>query len=160
MARRQELRRALIAELEVGELLASHSVVKYARWFMGDDAKVALVANEIRWFADRGRTQLEAVGLISSLPTIPQKLDKITDAQLVDAFSRINETVGTKLVFPVVGGVLAGKTSGLTEKQIAALSMVYWQAHLLAQNADAMKEFLVMTFTVVIGPHRVVQPQC
>jgi hypothetical protein len=143
----RELRSALVAELQNAEVLASYTVVKYARYFQGK-AKVALVAHEIRWFQTVGRSQMEAAGVVSNLPQTPPAFETLGDEQLVDLFSQIDETIGSKLIFPIVESVLAGKTSGLNAQQIAALSMVHWHAHLLSQNADAMREFLHMSYTV------------
>lgn len=152
----RELRRALVAELEHGEVLASHNVVKYARFVREDQAKVAFVAKEIRWFQTSGRRKLENSGVLDDLPPTPAGpgFEALDAQRLVDLFAaRFNEAVGTKLVFPIVESALAGKTAGFSAEQIAALGMVHWHAHLLSQNADAMREFLHMSFTIMDDNH-------
>ena len=125
----RELRRALVAELENGEVLASVTLGKYARCFRSNAADVALVAKEIRWFVTVGRNRMDAAGILSDLPPTPTAFEVLTDQQLVDLFSQISETIGVKLIFPIVENALAGKTSGFNEKEIAALGMVSWHAH-------------------------------
>lgn len=49
---------------------------------------------------------------------------------------------------PVLESALAGHTSGFNARQIQALGMVRWQAYLLEQDAESMKEFFRLTFTV------------
>ena len=56
--------------------------------------------------------------------------------------------MGTKVIFPVIDSVLAGRTSGFTPAQIQGISSVRWQAVLLEQDVDWMAEFLRLTFAV------------
>ena len=143
----RELRRALEAELENAEVLVSSIVGKYAR-LCQTEADVSFVANEIRWFQAVGRHRMQDTGILSDLPPLSQALDSLSDNQLVQLFSSIKETIGTKIIMPVVENALAGHTSGFNARQIQALGMVRWQAYLLEQEAESMKEFFRLTFTV------------
>ena len=143
----RELCRALVAELENAEVLASTIVCKYAR-FSQSKKDVAFVACEIRWFHDVGRQRLEAVGILADLPNFSSELTSLSDDQLVALFSSTKETVGTKLILPVLDRALAGQTFGFRANQIQALSMVRWQIYLLAQDAESMHEMFRLSFTV------------
>lgn len=143
----RELRRALVAELENAEVLASTCVCKYAR-FCQSKKDVAFVAREIRWFHEVGRQRMEAVGILADLPDVSSELKSLSDDQLVALFSSTKETVGTKLIMPVLDRALAGQTFGFRANQIQALSMVRWQIYLLAQDAESMHEMLRLSFTV------------
>lgn len=143
----RELRLALVAELENAEVVASTIVSKYAR-FSQSKEEVAIVAREIRWFKKVGRQRMEAVGLMADLPAVPSEFESLSDAQLVALYSSIKETIGTKIIVPVLDRALAGQTSGFRAIQIQALSMVRWQIYLLEQDAEFMHELFRLTFTV------------
>ena len=145
----RELRQALIVELEHVEVLVSSIVGKYAHRAQ-KPAEVALVANEIRWFVNVGRERMADVGVLSDLPPTPADFAHLDDATLVAVFAQVaaQETVGNKIILPVVEAALGGRTSGFNARQIQALSTIRWQAYLLDQDAEWMGEFLRLTFTV------------
>lgn len=144
---RNELRRALVIELENAEVLLSTIIAKYA-WTFRSEEDVALVAKEIRWYQNVGRQRMQDAAIVSDKPSIPQAFDNISDSQLVQLFSTTRETIGTKIILPVLESALAGHTLGLDACRIQALGMVRWQAFLLEQDAESMKEFFRLTFTV------------
>jgi hypothetical protein len=92
-----------------------------------------------------------SVGLALEEPA-PQTLsqfDDLSDAMVVGLFSKgPQETTGTSLILPVIDAVLAGRTTGFSDREIEALSTVRWQAHLLGQDAEWTKKFLDLSFTV------------
>lgn len=143
----RELRRALLAELEIAEVLVSVIIGKYARLCKSEE-DVAFVAGEIRWYKDVGRQRFEGLGILSDLPPGPPEIRSLSDNQLVSFFSSIKETIGGKIIMPIVEHALAGQTLGFRASQIRALSMVRWQTYLLEQEADSMKEMFQLTFTV------------
>ncbi len=143
----RELCRALIAELENAEVLASTIVAKYAR-FCQNEKDVAFVAREIRWFHEIGRQRLKVIGIVSDLPSVSSELKSLSDDQLVGLFSSTKETVGTKLIMPVLDRALAGQTFDFRTNQIQALSTVRWQIYLLEQDAESMHEMFRLSFTV------------
>lgn len=158
MAQR-ELRHALVAELQHAELLLSTVVGKYA-FTATTPQEIKACADEIRWFRRVGQTRAAQVGISSPLGTDDtlKSFDAMSDEELVALMVSITpkETLGTKLLFPVVDAVLAGKTAGFTGNQIQSLSTVRWQAHLLEQDADWMKEFFGLTFTTEGDNHDIV----
>lgn len=144
---RRELRRALVAELENGEALASTIVLKYARFYKSPK-DITFCANEFRWFQKVGRERMKSVGLLADSPDTPSIVDDMSDEDIVTFLSPTHETIGSKLTMPVLDRALAGQTYGFTADQIRALGMVRWQASLLAQDADSMLEMLRLSFTV------------
>ncbi len=144
---RRELCRALVAELENAEVLVSSFVGKYARLCKGEE-DVAYVASEIRWFIDVGRQRFKDLGILSDHVPVPPEFRSLSDNQLISLHSSIQETIGNKLIMPVVEQALAGQTLGFRASQIQALSMVRWQTYLLEQDAESMKEMFRLTFTV------------
>ena len=143
----RELRRALVAELENAEVLVSTIVVKYAGLCQSED-DVAFVASVIRWYQDVGRQRFRDLGILSGLPPNPREFKSLSDNQLIKLFSSVRETIGTKIIMPIVESALAGQTVGFAASQIQALSMVRWQTYLLEQDAESMKEMFQLTFTV------------
>ena len=143
----KELRRALVAELETAEVLVSTIVGKYAR-LCKSEKDVAAVAHEIRWYIDVGRERFADLGILSDHTPIPPDFRSLDDNQLILLYSSIKETIGTKIILPVVEQALAGQTSGFRANQIQALGMVRWQTYLLEQDAESMREAFRMTFTV------------
>ena len=143
----RELRRALAAELENAEVLVSTIVCKYAR-LCQNEAEVAFVASEIRWFRHVGRQRMQDLGIISDFPPIPPEFKSLSDNKLIELFSSIRETIGTKIIMPVVESALTGQMLGFGASQIQVLSMVRWQTYLLEQDAELMKEMFRLTFTV------------
>ena len=144
---RRELSNALVAELEHAEVLVSNIVMKYAR-LCRNETDVNFVANEIRWFYDIGRQRMQDVGILSDLPSNLPELKSLSDNQLIGLFSSVRETIGSKIILPVLGGVLVGQTLGFDTSQIRAFSMVRWQSYLLEQESESMKEMFRLTFTV------------
>jgi len=142
-----ELRRALVAELENGEVLANNFVCKYARLFKSEQ-DIAFCANEIRWSQGVGRKRMEILGIVAARQDASPQLASLSDRQLVTLFSDINETVGTKLYLPILDRALGAQTFGFSAEQIQVLSMVRWQIFLLAQEADSMQELLRLSFTI------------
>jgi len=145
------LREALIAELQHAEVLLSSIVGKYA--FLAETPQeIADTAREIRWFVDTGRRRAQMVGLAIGVEAegVPERFAALSDDEIVTTFARLQsrETVGTKLILPVVDAALAGRTAGFTSDEIQTLSTVRWQLHLLEQDADWTAEFLRLTFTV------------
>lgn len=145
------LREALVAELQIVEVLLSTIVGKYAYVVKNaDEAKN--VAHEIRWFVKVGKKRVQGLGL--ALAEAPEgasdRFDALPDDQVVAVFAEMmpKETVGVKLILPVVEAALAGRTSGFSATEIQALSTVRWQVYLLEQDAEWMAEFLRLTFTV------------
>jgi hypothetical protein len=145
---RRELRRALLAEMETAEVLVSTIIGKYAR-LCHDAADVAYVASEIRWFQTVGRQRMQDVGIVSDLPAIPTGYAGLSDDHLIKLYSSTTETIGTKIILPVVERALAGQTLGLGVDELRALGMVRWQAYLLGQDADSMKEMFALSFAVI-----------
>ena len=143
----RELRRALMAEIEIAEVLVSVIIGKYAR-LCKDEEDVAFVASEIRWYTDVGRQRFEGLGILSDLPPGLPEIRSLSDNQLISLFSSIKETIGGKIIMPIVEHALAGQTLGFRASQIRALSMVRWQTYLLEQEAESMKELYRLTFTV------------
>ena len=153
---RSELRRALVAELEFAECIVSTIVGKYARCAQTDQ-EIEFVANEIRWFCETGRARMRCVGILSDLPGGSPNMLKLSDGQLVQQMSSIEETIGTQIILPVVDRAISGQTSLFTSDQIQSLSMVHWQSHLLAQDADSMKEMFLLSLTLGKDPnHQIV----
>lgn len=146
-ASQRELRGALVADLENAEALTSSIVFKYA-WICQSKEDVAAVAREIRWFLDAGRERMQDVGIVADRPPISSEFKSLSDDQLVAVFSSTKETVGTKIIIPVLERALAGQTLGFHGNQIQVLSMVRWQMYLLEQDAESMKEMFRLTFTV------------
>jgi hypothetical protein len=113
--------------------------------------EIEACADEIRWFRRVGQTRAAQVGITSPIgaSTTLSQFDTMSDQQLVALMVSITpqETIGTKLLLPVIDAVLAGRTAGFTGNQIQSLSTVRWQAHLLEQDADWMGEFLRLTFS-------------
>lgn len=144
--------RALVAELENAEVLASIIVAKYARFFQNKE-DVAFVAREILWFHEVGRQRLKVIGIVSDLPSVSSELKSLSDDQLVALFSSTEETIGTKLIMPVLDRALAGQAFGFRANQIQALSTARWQIYLLEQDADSMHEMLRLSFTVTDESH-------
>ena len=52
------------------------------------------------------------------------------------------------LPMPVLQATLAAPTSGFTNRKIQRLSWVRWQTHLLAHEAQMMKDMVMLTFTI------------
>lgn len=148
---RRELRRALVAELKNVEVLLSTIVGKYA-YLATTPEDVSRTASTIRWFLKTGRQRASDTGVsVADLPiSALTNFENLTDDQIVQAFALVGkrETVGTKLILPVVDAVFAGRIPGFKHQEIQKLSTVKWQAHLLEQDADWTREFLRITFTV------------
>jgi len=149
----RELRQALRVELETAEALVSTIVAKYAR-FCANESDVAFVAREIRWFVHVGTARLQNLGIFSGLPPTPAKFEAISDKQLVMHYSNINETIGIKILLPVLEQTLSGQTSGFSAAQIQSLSMVHWQAYLLGEESNNVREMFLMSFTVGVDDPR------
>lgn len=143
----RELRCALVAELENGEVLTNNIVLKYARLYKSA-TEIADCAGEIRWFFEIGRKRMETFGILSGRPNVIPNFESLSDSQLIALFPQVNETVGNKLIMPVLDRALSGQTFGFSANQIKALSMVRWQIFLLAQDAESMHEMLQLSFTV------------
>ena len=143
----RELQRALVADLENAEALASSIVFKYA-WICQSKEDFAVVAREIRWFLGVGRERMQDVGIVADRPPNSSELRSLSDDQLVAVFSSTKETVGTKIIMPVLERALAGQTLGFRANQIQVLSMVRWQMYLLEQDAESMHEMFRLSFTV------------
>jgi hypothetical protein len=147
----RELRQALVSELEHAEVTLSTFIGKHAR-FADSPGEIAAVAKEIRWFVDVGRVrEKDSGGLPSELAARPlESIRSLTDQQLVALYaSRARQdTIGTKLVLPIVEAVLAGRTAGFRANELQSLSTIKWQAHLLEQDADLTRQFLSLSFTV------------
>jgi hypothetical protein len=146
------LREALIAELRHAEVLLSSIVGKYAH-LANTPEEVASTAKELRWFVEADRQRGEEVGLGGNEvpPEFPERIMAYSDDQIVAAFARPQgrrETVGTKLILPIVEAALAGRTAGFSSDEIQTISTVRWQLHLLEQDADWTAEFFRLTFTV------------
>ena len=153
---RRELRSALVAELENAEILTSIAVIKYARLCERKE-DVSFVAGEIRWFQDVGRHRMQDLGVLSVLRPIPSELKSLSDDQLITVFSSIKETIGTKIIMPVLERALTGQILGFRANQIQVLSMVRVQAHLLEQDVEMMHELHRLSFTVTDeNNHRIV----
>lgn len=151
------LRVALVAELQHTELLLSSILGRYA-YLAQSPAEIQRAASEIRRFLAVGRERRQAIGF-GELPEPPAGFDSLSDEQVVTGFGGRPQSarMGTKVIFPVIDSVLAGRTSGFTSAQIQALSSVRSQAVLLEQNAGWMAEFLHLTFTVTDeGNHEIV----
>ena len=151
----REQRRALLAELENAEVLVSVIVGKYARLCKSEE-DVASVASEIRWYQDVGRKRFADLGILSDLPPIPPEFRSLSDNQIISLFSSITETIGNKIIMPVVERALAGQTLGFGATQIQALSMLRWQTYLLEQEAESMHEMLRLTFTVTDAQNHII----
>lgn len=147
----RELRRALVAELQHAELLLSTVVCKYA-FTATTPEEIKACADELRWGRHVGRARAHRVGISSPIgtDTTLANLDVVSDQQLVATMvsTTPRETVGTKLLFPMIDAVLAGRTAGFSGDQVLSLGAIRWQAHLLEQDADWMGEFLRLTFSV------------
>jgi hypothetical protein len=147
----QALRKGLLAELRHAEVLLSTIVGKYS--YTADTPEdIASFAKEIRWFAKEGKQRAMQWGLASA-PYSPEgqvAFETASDAQIIQVFKEvgIKETSGNTLVLPVVDAVLSGRTPGFSEIEIQAVSVVRWQAHLLAEDAAWMKEFLRLSYTI------------
>jgi hypothetical protein len=143
----QEIRRALRAELENAEVLVSVFVAKHAR-YCSNEADVAFAANEIRWFYGVGRERMVQLDVLPGAVPEPENIIALSDDQIVELYSGTQETIGTKIVLPVLEGAVSGKLSGLKSEEISALSMVRLQAYLLNQAVDLMKDAFQLTFTI------------
>lgn len=149
----RELRRALIGELQHIEVLLSTIVAKYA-YLAESPEDVKATAAEIRWYRQVGIERAKAVGLSQGIPEPMQRtveqFDALPDEAVVKLSAAVGrqETVGSKVILPIIEGVLAGRTAGFTDHEIQALSAVRWQAFMLEQEAEWTREFFRMTYTV------------
>ena len=143
----KELSQALVAELEHAEVVVSILVGKYARFYKHPE-DVSFFADEVRWFKNIGRHRMVQHGVLSGSLPESADFDSLSDDQLVTLYSSSRETVGTKMIMPVVDRALSGQTLRFSISQIQSHSVVRWQYHLLNQTADSTREMLLLTFSV------------
>jgi hypothetical protein len=122
---------------------------------------VADFASAVRWFAVEGFARGPAIG-VDPPPAAPDGFADIvglSDDQLVALFvakGRV-ETVGGKIIVPIVDAVLGGRTAGFTPDQLRILGGLKWQVYMLTQESESMKKFYDMTFTTTNdADHRIV----
>jgi hypothetical protein len=147
--RRQQrtIREALKAELRNMERVLNQLVFKFAYGAIDPGRGV----QEMRWFFSKGLQQ--SIWLGDSIPAdfspevILQQSDEAL-AQWLRQFPPQQPNTAVDLPMPVLQAALAAPTSGFTSLEIQRLSWVRWQAHLLAHEAQMMKEMVMLTFTV------------
>ena len=91
----RELCRALLAEMEIAEVLVSVIIGKYA-WLCKSEEDVTFVAKEIRWYKDVGRQRFEGLGILSDLPPGPPEIRSLSDNQLVSFFPQSRKPLAAK----------------------------------------------------------------
>jgi hypothetical protein len=141
---KQALRRALRAELETVEYLLSMMVAKFSA---PDDSATAV--REVRWLLTVGR---ERGRLLLEMPQeLAERLLDRSDDEMAEVLRRIGwhqENRGVPILLPTVEAALTSPVAGLSGGEIKALFWLKWQAHLLQDTAQTMKEALDHTFTI------------
>jgi hypothetical protein len=141
---KQALRRALRAELETVEYLLSMMVAKFSA---PDDSATAV--REVRWLLTVGRERGRQ--LLEMPQELAERLLERSDDEMAEVLRRIGwhqENRAVPILLPTVEAALTSPVAGLTGGETRALFLLKWQAHLLQDTAQAMKETLDRTFTI------------